>query len=105
MKALCLAEYMGSEANNEPRFHRAVWNIDFFNALVRSGFILRADLNMLEQVLKGRDGTYKDVFSTSGHAIREMESFQKVKKDWYDTMADVLNLVNTILKNETNKPM
>jgi len=87
----------GDEANKEPRYYRTVWPIEYFSGLVTIGYYLRADLRELEFVLKGTDGKYTDIFA----AVREKESFKKVREDVCQTMEDCLILIKGILRNET----
>eukprot|EP00928_Gymnodinium_smaydae_P072978 TRINITY_DN56254_c0_g1_i1.p1 TRINITY_DN56254_c0_g1~~TRINITY_DN56254_c0_g1_i1.p1 ORF type:complete len:882 (+),score=135.34 TRINITY_DN56254_c0_g1_i1:109-2754(+) len=101
-KVLADAASLGEEANKEPRYHRAPWPMDFFTFLIRQSQILRADLNILEQVLMGSKAKYNDVFTGN---VRDLKAFRVVQSDCLQTMADCILLVELTIKNETSKPM
>jgi len=98
------AAALGDEANKEPRYQRGVWPTDFFNAQVSALRVLRANLCIAEQVLKGtrRQGVpdYAALGSVTGTA-----EWDSVKFDVVDTMGNVIEMVQAIMENETNKPL
>jgi len=102
-KALNMAGTLGGEADKEPRYHRAVWPLPFFSRCVRIGHVLRANLNMTEQVLAGSnsDSLYTDVFGK----IRESKAWQACQNDVTSTLGDAIFMVQEVLHNETQKPM
>merc|ERR1719217_1387192 len=69
--------------------------------MTRLAYILRAYLNELEHALMGSDGSSDDLFGN----VRDCPSFGKVKADLMQTMEDVLNLSQVVLRNETQDDM
>jgi len=98
---LSSASTLGNEADKEPRYHRVAWPEGFFSGLVQQGYVLEANLHVLEQVLMGSDGTYSDVFGS----IRDLEPFAKVRDDMLRTSEDCLHMVQAVLQNETGKEL
>jgi len=98
---LWMADTMGGEAPKEPRFHRGPFPTGYFSSMTRLAYILRAYLNELEHALMGSDGSFDDLFAS----IRDCGSFDKVKTDLMQTMEDVLNLAQVVLRNETCEDM
>lgn len=95
------ADQMGGEAPKEPRFHRGPFPSAYFSSMTRLAYILRAYLNELEHAMTGTDGGFDDLFAS----IRDCASFEKVKSDLIQTLDDVLNLSQVVLRNETNEDM
>jgi len=100
---LNMADMLGAEADKEPRYHRAAWPTAFFNRCVRIGHILRANLNMVEQVLQGSrsESLYTDIFGK----IRETREWKAVQDDVVNTLGDAIFMVQEVLHNETAKPL
>merc|ERR1711975_195564 len=103
MGYLTTALSLGEEAEKEPRYYRANWPAAFFNKVTHEGQVLRANLNMVEQVLKGAnaDSLYTDVFEK----IRASQSWKAVIDDVIGTLGEALCMVEAVLHNETNLPM
>merc|ERR1719181_1887781 len=98
---LSLAEFLGNECPKEPRYHRGPWPSAYFSSMVRLAYILRAYLNEMEHALMLTNGTYDDLIAN----IRPCPSFDKVKNDLMQTLEDVLNLAQVVLRNETGEDM
>jgi len=98
---LSLAEFLGNECPKEPRYHRGPWPSAYFSSMVRLAYILRAYLNEMEHTLTTTSGIYDDLISN----IRGCPSFDKVKDDLMQTLEDVLNLAQVVLRNETGMDM
>lgn len=95
------AEFFGGQAALEPRYWMAPWAQSFYEGLLRSGFLIRADLLQIERSLLDSKGKYTDIFGT----FRDSDSFGKVSHDLTETMHDCMHLVQGVLDNETKKPM
>jgi hypothetical protein len=98
---LSLAEFLGNECPKEPRYHRGPWPSAYFSSMIRLAYILRAYLNEMEHALTTSDGVYDDLIAN----IRSCPSFEKVKNDLMQTLEDVLNLAQVVLRNETQEDM
>lgn len=98
---LSMAEALGNESPKEPRWYRGPWPTSYFQSMTRLAYILRAYLNELEHALMGSDGSFDDLFGN----VRGCPSFDKVKTDLMQTMEDVLNLSQVVLRNETQDDM
>jgi hypothetical protein len=111
---LAEAQALGVEANKEPRYSKAPWPGDFFNAIMQSAYKLNAHFHEFEHLLcieaqEGRlrsgarlpEGQYNDVF---GHC-RNMKAFQAVKQEVSDMMERYLISVQAILHNDEGKPL
>lgn len=98
---LVQSEFFGGQAALEPRYWMAPWSVDYYDTLLRSGYLLRADLLQIERALLDTKGKYHDLFEK----FRGSEAFQRVGQDLTDTMADCMFLVQGILANDTKKPM
>lgn len=98
---LSAASVLGVEADKEPRYHRVPWPQGFFSGLVRDGYVLEANMHVLEQVLKGSDGEYADVFEH----VRSIDAAEKVKDDVLQTSEDCIHMVQAVLQNEHGKEM
>lgn len=94
-------EFYGGQAALEPRYWMAPWSVDYYDLLVRSGFLLRADLLQIERALLDTKGKYHDIFEK----VRGSEAFQNVGEDLCNTMHDCMFLVQGVLDNETKKPL
>merc|ERR1712224_943244 len=75
-------EFFGAQAALEPRYWRAPWPTVYFDGLVRSGYLIRADLNNIERAILNSKGKYSDLFAS----FRKTESFEKVSNDLCDTI-------------------
>jgi hypothetical protein len=95
------ATFFGGQAALEPRYWMAPWPTVYYNGLVRSGYLIRADLLQIERALLDSKGKYSDIFGK----FRDSESFGKVAHDLTETMHDMMHLVQGIVDNETKKPM
>jgi hypothetical protein len=95
------ATYFVGQAALEPRYWMAPWATVYFDGLVRSGYLLRADLLQIERSLLDSKGHYTDIFAT----FRESESFGKVARDLTETMHDMMVLMQGVIDNETKKPL
>jgi len=98
---LAMASFLGGESPKEPRYQRAPWPTAYFDSMVRLAYILRAYLNELEHGMTKSDGSYDDLWGN----VRDCPSFEKVKTDLMQTMEDVLNLAQTVMRNETAQDM
>jgi hypothetical protein len=103
MALLSSAASLGAEADKEPRYHRIAWPSSFFSTVVHQGQILRANLNLVEQVLMGAnsDSLYDDVFSK----IRSSQAWNSVRNDVVNTLGEAMYMVQEVLHNETDKPL
>merc|ERR1719163_70570 len=98
---LSQCEFFGAQANLEPRYWMAPWPVVYYDGLVRSAYLIRADLNNIERAILNSKGQYSDIF----HSFRKTESWEKVSTDLCDTMHDMMHLVQGVIDNETKKPM
>jgi hypothetical protein len=79
----------------------APWPLVYYDGLVRSAYLIRADLNNIERAILDSKGKYSDLFAS----FRKTESFEKVSNDLCDTIHDMMHLVQGVIDNETKKPM
>jgi hypothetical protein len=100
-KYLHKAEVLCNEANLEPRYYRTPWPVEYFTAVTKAAHVLRANLLEFEHVLKGPRHDYTDIFA----CCRDLEPFKRIHEDIVNTMDHVLTMVDTILKNDTGKPI
>jgi len=98
---LSQCEFFGAQANLEPRYWMAPWPVVYYDGLVRSAYLIRADLNNIERAILDSKGKYSDLFAS----FRKTESFEKVSNDLCDTIHDMMHLVQGVIDNETKKPM
>jgi hypothetical protein len=73
----------------------------YYDGLVRSAYLIRADLNNIERAILDSKGKYSDIFSS----FRKTDSYEKVSTDLCETMHDMMHLVQGVIDNETKKPM
>lgn len=100
LEVLNHAAYLGEEANKEPRYARAPWPMDFFNSLVRSAHVMRANLLCIEQVLQGSAGKRsKDIFAS----VRVEPQFAGLQTEVVTKMGDCISVVQAVLNNETKR--
>merc|ERR1719408_1193487 len=98
---LSQAEFFGAQANLEPRYWMAPWPTVYYDGLVRSAYLIRADLNNIERAILDSKGKYSDIFAS----FRKTTSYETVANDLCDTMHDMMHLVQGVMDNETKKPM
>jgi len=98
---LSQAEFFGAQAGLEPRYWMAPWPTVYYDGLVRSAYLIRADLGNIERAILNSAGKYSDIF----HGFRNTDSFTKVANDLTETMHDMMHLVQGVIDNETKKPM
>merc|ERR1711988_224581 len=90
---LSQCEFFGAQANLEPRYWMAPWPTVYYDGLVRSAYLIRADLNNIERAILDSKGKYSDIFGS----FRKTESFEKVANDLCETMHDMMHLVQGVV--------
>jgi hypothetical protein len=98
---LGLAEILNEEAYKEPRYHRTPWPKEFVDELIHSAYVMRGNLKAFEELMDGLDHKHWDIFAD----CRDMPAFISIKKDICDTMQELLDICDKILKNDTGKSM
>merc|ERR1719409_1050378 len=74
---LSQCEFFGAQANLEPRYYMAPWPAVYYDGLVRSAYLIRADLNNIERAILDSKGKYSDIFG----GFRKTEAYEKVSND------------------------
>merc|ERR1711988_1012210 len=85
---LSQAGFFGAQASLEPRYWMAPWPTVYYDGLVRSAYLIRADLLQIERSLLDSKGKYGDIF----YSFRKSDSFVKVSDDLCETMRDMMHL-------------
>jgi hypothetical protein len=92
------AERLGNEADKEPRYDKMLWPMGFYDQLVRTGHLVRANIGMMEQVLEGDAKStaplpYEDIFES----VREMPEFMDMAEKVRVRMNDTIAMIKDIL--------
>merc|ERR1712216_802508 len=82
------AATLGNEANQEPRYMRTAWPLEFFQAVLRKSYHLRSNLHMMELVLAGPERLYHDLLGNN--EIRNSDAWKACREDVVHTMGEMV---------------